>query len=91
VLAAAADVEARLAAGTTPANQVAPTTPVQSDSGGTTRAAREAEEEVRNRVDEAVRQAEEAVKKAEEEAKRRADEARKMADEARRRATGGRD
>lgn len=74
VLAAAAEVEARLAAGTTGATQVAPTTPGQSDTRGTTRTAREAEEEARKR-------AEEAAKKAEEEAKKRADEAKKRAEE----------
>lgn len=70
VLAAAAEVEARLPAGTTA--QVAPTTP--SDTRGPARTAREAEEEARKR-------AEEAAKKAEEEAKKRADEAKKKAEE----------
>lgn len=71
VLAAAADVEARLEAGITPATQVAPTPPGQ---GEPTRTAREAEEDARKR-------AEEAAKKAEEEAKKRADEAKKRAEE----------
>ena len=70
VLAAAAEVEARLA-GLTPATQVAPTTSGQRDP---TRTAREAEDEARKR-------AEEAAKKAEEEAKKRADEAKKKAEE----------
>ncbi|HEV2760575.1 MAG TPA: hypothetical protein VGV86_13500 [Acidimicrobiales bacterium] len=71
VLAAAAEVEARLEAGITPATQVTPTTSGQRD---TSRTAREAEEEARKR-------AEEAAKKAEEEAKKRADEAKKRAEE----------
>ena len=70
VLAAAAEVEARLEAGMTPTTQVAPTTPGQRE----TRTAREAEDEARKR-------AEEAAKKAEEEAKKRADDARKKAEE----------
>lgn len=71
VLAAAAEVEARLPASTTA--QVAPTT-TPGDTRGTTRTAKEAEEEARKR-------AEEAAKKAEEEAKKRADEAKKKAEE----------
>ena len=71
VLAAAAEVEAQLEAGMTPATQVAPTTSGQREP---TRTAREAEEEARKR-------AEEAAKKAEEEAKKRADEAKKRAEE----------
>lgn len=71
VLAAAAEVEARLEAGITPATQVAPTIPGQRDP---TRTAREAEDEARKR-------AEEAAKKAEAEAKKRADEAKKKAEE----------
>ena len=70
VLAAAAEVEAQLEAGMTPATQVAPTTAGQPEP---TRTAREA--------DEARKRAEEAVKKAEEEAKKRADEAKKRAEE----------
>ena len=70
VLAAAAEVEARLEAGITPATQVAPTIG-QRDP---TRTAREAEDEARKR-------AEEAAKKAEAEAKKRADEAKKKAEE----------
>ena len=71
VLAAAAEVEARLEAGMTPATQVTPTT---SGPRETTRTAREAEDEARKR-------AEEATRKAEEEVKKRADEARKKAAE----------
>ncbi|CAA9238842.1 MAG: hypothetical protein AVDCRST_MAG10-1464 [uncultured Acidimicrobiales bacterium] len=75
VLAAAAEVEARLGTTTTPttvaATGVPPTT---RGTGATTRTAREAEEEARKR-------AEEAAKKAEEEAKKRADEAKKRAEE----------
>ena len=74
VLAAAADVEARLGAGATPATNVVPTTPGQGGTQATTRTAREAEDEARKR-------AEEAAKKAEEEAKKRADEAKKRAEE----------
>ena len=70
VLAAAADVEARLGTGATPAPQVAPT-PGQGDTQGPTRTAREAED--------ARKRAEEAAKKAEEEAKKRAEDARKKA------------
>ena len=70
VLAAAAEVEARLEAGMTPATQVAPTTSGQREP---TRTAREA--------DDARKRAEDAAKKAEEEAKKRADEARKKAEE----------
>ena len=74
VLAAAAEVEARLGT-TTPttvaAREVPPTT---RGTGATTRTAREAEEEARKR-------AEEAAKKAEEEAKKRADEAKRRAEE----------
>ena len=76
VLAAAAEVEARLGAGATPATLLPPAS--QSDTRGTTRTAREAEEEARKR-------AEEAAKKAEEEAKKRADEAKKRAEEERKR------
>lgn len=71
VLAAAAEVEARLGAVATPATQVVPTISGQREP---TRNAGEAEEEVRKR-------AEEAAKKAEEEAKKRADEAKKNARE----------
>ena len=71
VLAAAAEVEAQLEEGITPATQVAPTTSGPRDA---TRTAREAEDEARKR-------AEEAAKKAEEEAKKRADEAKKKAEE----------
>lgn len=70
VLAAAAEVEARLGAAT-PTTEVPPTT---RGTAATTRIAREAEEEARKR-------AEEAAKKAEEEAKKRADEAKKRAEE----------
>ncbi|MDQ3575803.1 MAG: hypothetical protein M3404_12955 [Actinomycetota bacterium] len=70
VLAAAAEVEARLGAMATP-TEVPPTT---RGTGATTKTAREAEEEARKR-------AEEAAKKAEEEAKKRADEAKKRAEE----------
>ena len=69
VLAAAAEVEARLA-GITPTTQVAPTIPGQRGTG----TASEAEEEARKR-------AEEAAKKAQDEAKKRADEAKKKAEE----------
>ena len=69
VLAAAAEVEARLPATTTP-TQAPPTT---RGTGATTRTAREIEEE--------RKRAEEAAKKAEEEAKKRADEAKKRAEE----------
>ena len=74
VLAAAAEVEARL--GTTPPTTVAPTEvpPTTRGTGAPTRTAREAEAEARKR-------AEEAAKKAEEEAKKRADEAKKRAEE----------
>lgn len=68
VLAAAAEVEARLGALTTPAAEVTP------GPRETTKTAREAAEDARKR-------AEEAVEKAEEEARRRADEARKRAEE----------
>ena len=71
VLAAAAEVEARLGAGITTPSQVAPTTSLQGDP---TRTAREAAEDARKR-------AEEAAKKAAEEAKKRADEAKKKAEE----------
>lgn len=71
VLAAAAEVEARLEPGITPATQVAPTTSGQREP---TKDAREAEEEARKR-------AEEAAKKAREEAEKRADEAEKKAGE----------
>ena len=80
VLAAAAEVEARLAAGTTASTLVTPTIPGQSDTRVTTRTAREAEEEARKRAEEAAKKAEEAAKKAEEEAKKRADEAKKRAE-----------
>lgn len=70
VLAAASEVEARLA-GITPATQVAPTISGQREPTAT---AREAEEEARKR-------AEEAAKKAQDEAKKRADEAKKKAEE----------
>ena len=78
VLAAAAEVEAQLGGGNTPATQVAPPTSAQRDP---TRTAREAEEDARKRAEEAVKKAEEAAKKAEEEAKKRADEAKKKAEE----------
>ncbi len=84
VLAAAAEVEARLGIGTTSPtapSQVAPTTPAQSNTGVTTRTAREAEEEARKRAEEAAKKAEEAAKKAAEDAKKRADEANKKAQE----------
>lgn len=71
VLAAAAEVQAQLEAGVTPATQVAPTSSGQREP---TKDEREAEEEARKR-------AEEAAKKAEEEAKKRADEAKKKAEE----------
>lgn len=71
VLAAAAEVEAQLDAGITPATQVSPTTSGEREP---TKNAREAEEDARKR-------AEEAAEKAEEEARKRADEAKKKAEE----------